>query len=111
MKALTEKRKEGIVERLRQYVETIGGQNKAANSLKGVSSAIVSQMMNGNWEKISDEMWRNVGSQIGYSESEWQIVETRDFKLMRALLDSARVNSQVIAVTAPAGSGKSLTSR
>ncbi|MDR1054708.1 MAG: hypothetical protein LBL90_02535 [Prevotellaceae bacterium] len=41
------------------------GQNKAANSLKNVSSASISQILNGNWELIKVEMWRNIGSQIG----------------------------------------------
>ena len=46
--------KKGIVEALKAYTERKGGKNKAANSIKGVSSATLSQMAAGNWEHISD---------------------------------------------------------
>ncbi len=59
--------KKGIVEALKAYTERKGGQNKAANSIKGVSSATLSQMAAGNWEHISDEMWRKVARALGVS--------------------------------------------
>ena len=79
---ITETNKQQIAERLREYAERIGSQNKAANSLKAVSSGTISQIVNNNWELISDEMWRR---------------------------EDARVNSNVFAVTGEAGTGKSFT--
>ena len=106
---ITETNKQQIAERLREYAERIGSQNKAANSLKGISSATISQVLNNNWELISDEMWRSLGAQIGWTENEWVAVETRDYRLLISLLDDARTNSNVFAVTGEAGTGKSFT--
>jgi hypothetical protein len=103
--------KTAIAESIRNYIARYESQNKAANSLKGVSSATLSQMVNGNWELIKDDMWRNVAAQIGYTETEWVAVETRDFKLLSNLLQDAQMNSNVFAVTGAAGTGKTFTVR
>ena len=98
--------REKVVIALRKYCERYEGQNKASASLKGVSSATVSQMLNGNWELIKDEMWRNVSSQIGYKGDKWQAVETVNFRTITALLKEAQENALVMAVIGRAGSGK-----
>ena len=49
--------KQQIVESLKGYVAKYGSQNKAAQSLVGISPATVSQMLKGNWANIADEMW------------------------------------------------------
>jgi hypothetical protein len=85
------------------------GVNKAAASLKNVSPATISQMLAGNWELITDEMWRNVASQIGYKDGKWQPVETANFQLINRILEDAKENSLVMALTGEAGSGKSFT--
>ena len=108
---LSELNKSQIKESLRTYCDRFGSQNKAANSLKGVSSATVSQILNESWESVSDEMFRNVGSQVGWNESEWVAVETRDFRTMTCLFTDAQINSNVFAITGEAGSGKSFTAR
>lgn len=107
---ITETQKTQIVERLKDYVERIGSQNKAANSLK-VSTATVSQILNSNWELLSDEMWRAIAAHIGYSAIEWTTVETRDFKTMNRLLKDAQDNSNVFAVIGEAGTGKTFAIR
>lgn len=108
---ITDTRKQIISEKLKEYAERFGSQNKAANSLKGISSATISQILNRNWDLIADDMWRNVAAQIGYSESDWVAVETRDFKILTDILSDARLNSNVFAVTGEAGTGKSFTLR
>ena len=72
-------KKQQIVNALRNYCERYESQAKAANSLKNVSAATVSQMLNGKWELIKDDMWRNVAAQIGWKEEKWNAVATRDF--------------------------------
>jgi DNA transposition AAA+ family ATPase len=104
-------KKEKITERLRAYCDRYESQNKASASLKGVSSATVSQILNGNTDLISDEMWRNVASQIGYRDDNWEPVETRDFKLITSFLHDAKENSLVLALTGNAGSGKTFAMR
>jgi hypothetical protein len=61
-------KKQNITNSLRSYCERYESQNRAAASMKGVSAATVSQMLNGNWDLIKDEMWRNVASQTGYRD-------------------------------------------
>ncbi len=105
---ITDTQKTQITERLKDYVERIGSQNKAANALK-ISTATVSQILNCNWDLIADEMWRSIASQTGYSSIEWSAVETRDYKMLMKLLGDARDNSNVFAVVGEAGTGKSFT--
>ncbi len=64
---MNQKEKIAIVEQLRLYVAHKGSQNKAAASLKGVSAAVVSHLLSGNWEPYSEDMFRKLGAQIGYN--------------------------------------------
>lgn len=102
--------KQQITENLRQFCQQKGSQNKAANALNGVSSATISQVLNGKTELIADEMWRNIESQLRSSTpSEWQIVETRDFKRLTQLFSDAKLHANVFAVVGDAGCGKTKT--
>lgn len=103
--------KQQIVERLRKYAARYQSQNKAANSLKGVSSATISQMLNNNWDLIANEMWRNVANQIGFNQTEWVGVETRDSKFLTHLLGDSQKRSSTFAVVGDAGTGKTYTLR
>lgn len=98
--------KQAIAQELRSYCEQMGSQNKAANSIKDVSAATISQMLSGNWELISDAMWRAVAAAIGAQDASWVTVETQQFKRMTLLLESAQYNAQSLAITGAAGSGK-----
>ena len=99
-------KKQQIQLALRTYCERYESQNKAANTMKGVSSATVSQILNENWDLITDAMWRNVATQIGYKENRWEAVETNNYKQMMLLLSDVKENSLVMAITGEAGSGK-----
>ena len=99
--------KEQIRAKLAEFCEIKGGQNKAANTLRGVSPATISQVLNNNWDLISEEMWRTIASQIGYDPRAWVVVETRGYKRMYGLLQDAQDNALVLAVTGDAGCGKS----
>jgi len=103
--------KNGITMRLRDYCDRYESQNKAAASLKGVSSATISQMLNGNWDLIKDEMWRNVGAQIGYSSDRWATVRTRNFEDLQTIYNDAQENSLVLAVIGEAGGGKTFAAK
>ena len=104
---MTNEQKQQISDQLRAYCEQKGSQNKAANSLNGVSSATVSKVLSGNWDTIADEMWRSIAGQIGGHKAEgWQLVETRAYKAMTFTLENAQRDSLVMAVIGEAGSGK-----
>lgn len=108
---ISEQTKQAIADKLKEYVVRYDSQSKAANSLRGVSSATINQMLNQKWDLISEDMWFNVSGQIGYSDNDWVIVETRDYKIMTALLNDARMYSNVFAATGNAGTGKTVAVR
>lgn len=108
---IKEEEKLEIRDRLVAYCEQKGSQNKGANSLNGVSPATVSKIVNGEWELINEVMWRSIAAQIGMKNKNWNIVETRDFKALAAMLADAQENAMVMAVCGEAGSGKTLTIR
>ena len=97
--------KQTIVERLIEFCDQKGSQAKAAAALK-VSNATVSQMINGNWELIKDEMWRTVSNGIGMQGGNWATVATGGYKRMTSVLEDAQGNSLVMAVIGDAGCGK-----
>lgn len=98
--------KQQIADQLRAYCEQKGSQNKAANSLNGVSSATISKVLSGQWDTIADEMWRTISAQTGAKSEGWQVVSTRAYDVMTFTLDNAQTDALVLAVTGEAGSGK-----
>lgn len=103
---MTQKEKTKIVDLLQAFVKQKGSQNKAAASLQ-VSSAVVSHLINGNWEAYSDDMFRKIGNQIGYNSQDWQFVETTNARMLLGALKKAKQQQSVLTVLAGAGSGKS----
>ena len=108
---MEQKEKELIASRLREYCAAQGGQNKAANTLKGVSAATISKILNGDWDTIAEGMWHNVSKQIGSSAEGWSLVGTSVYDELTELLECAQQDSQVMAIVGSAGCGKSATIR
>ena len=90
---MTTNEKQAIKAALAEFCEIKGSQNKAANTMNGVSSATITQVLKDNWDLISDEMWRTIASQVGYDPHAWVVVETRGYKRMYDLLDDAQENA------------------
>lgn len=103
---VTDIRKRDIQNALADYCARYGGQSKAAKILEGVSSGTISQMVNNNWENISDDMWRKVASQIGLEADKWNAVETQNYARLMQILSDAQENQLWMAITGSAGSGK-----
>ena len=99
--------KQAIADNLRTFCAIKGSQNAAARSISGVSSATISQILTGQWDLISDEMWRSVASQTGYDRHGWNVVRTRGFQRISEILADAKDKSLVMALTGEAGCGKS----
>lgn len=109
---LTTNEKGQIQECLRQYVSKYPSQNKAAQSLTGTSSATVSSILQGKWENISDDMWRNLASQLGTTAAtDWQVVETKAFQEMTLVMKDAQTVRNVMWIVGEAGCGKTTTAR
>lgn len=111
---MTQKEKEQIAERLRAYIQKYSSQNKAVASMKGTSSGTVSNILNGKWENISEEMWRKLSEQVKSvcgSDDGWQIVETQAFHDITIVLGDAQLWKNVTWVVGEAGSGKTTTAK
>lgn len=107
---MQQSQKNEIKRLLDKYIEQYPSQAKAVNSLKNISEATIINIRKGNWDSVSDEMFRKVGLQVGYSaKGAWNLVETEDFKTITTLLDDAKEYSNVFAITAPSGAGKTFT--
>ena len=112
MSKLTNNEKSQIQECLKQYVSKYPSQNKAAQSLTGISSATLSTLLQGKWENISDDMWRNLSSQLGtMSSNDWQVVETKAFQEMNLVMKDAQAVRNVTWIVGEAGCGKTTTAR
>lgn len=109
---MTQVNKKAISESLRQYVERYPSQNKASASLEGTSAGTISMILSGKWDNISDEMWRNIASQIGFMVREgWQVVETAAYRDMEFAMDDAQKWQNVTWVVGDAGCGKTTSAR
>ena len=112
MSKLTTNEKRQIQECLKQYVSKYPSQNKAAQSLAGTSSATVSSILQGKWENISDDMWRNLASQLGTSAGvDWQVVDTKAFQEMTLVMKDAQAVKNVTWIVGEAGCGKTTTAK
>lgn len=104
---MKQEEKKQIAEQLRAYCAQKGGQNKAANSLNGVSAATISKILSGNWATIADGMWRSISAETGRAETKgWKVVKTRAYSTMVFTLENSQRDSLVAAVIGDAGIGK-----
>lgn len=95
---------------LAEYVKKFKSQKVAAESMTKVSEATIIQVKSNRWQSISDQMWINIGKQVGYSSNgKWNMAPTKPFNSLVKLFKTAQENSTVHAITVPAGRGKSFT--
>jgi hypothetical protein len=106
MKGLTTEMKEQVRSALIAYRSNYPTLNRAAESLQGVSSATVSQLCNGKYELISDEMFIRIASQIGFAFDSWNLHEGKTFKEITFTLSDAQAYKNVTWVVGDAGCGK-----
>lgn len=109
-KVITNEAKSQIKQLTAERIKIAGGQNQYANKSQ-ISSAHISNLMNDNWEMIGEKMWKKMGDACGYSNNEWQFVETKVFKALNTLLQDAKENANVYAVIADAGAGKTVATK
>lgn len=107
-KNLSIEEKQAIRQQLVAYAEGYGSQAKAANSLQGITSpGTFNSIVNGKFEKISDDMFLKIRAAIGAGHSEgWNICETAAYKDAAFLLADAQQYHNVSWIVAAAGIGK-----
>lgn len=104
--------KKEIQAALNAYVGGFESQAKAVKLLKNISEATIINIRKNNWESVSDAMWTSLAKQIGITiKGKWNIVRIVPFVAMQALLDDAKEYSNVYALIATAGIGKTSTSK
>lgn len=104
-----QQQKQQIKAALKSYCEKMGSQNAAERSLDGVNSATISQVLNDNWDLISDDMWRNIAAGIKMKTGSWVVVETSVFTAINGFFgDSKRNPNGIRAIVANASMGKSV---
>ncbi|MCC8095687.1 MAG: ATP-binding protein [Tannerellaceae bacterium] len=106
--ALSIKEKDAVKDALRAYCAKYPSQNKAAASIN-VSSGTISSILNGKYENISDDMFKNIRQQINAGSADWQMGSTPTFKDIYFALENAQTTSSVTWVLSPAGTGKTAT--
>lgn len=106
---MTQEQKSKIKEELiKQF--GISSQNKLAKKWN-ISSAMLTHVAKDNWSVVGLKTWKKLADVLGLNKEEWQIVETRQSKFISELLDIAQFKSNVFALIAPAGSGKTATTK
>lgn len=106
MKGLTTEMKEQVRSALIAYRSNYPTLNRAAESLQGVSSATVSQLCNGKYELISDEMFVRIATQIDFAFDSWNLHEGKTFKEITFTLSDAQAYKNVTWIVGDAGCGK-----
>ena len=107
---LTLEKKNEIREALIAYCAKYRSQNQAAQTLQGVSPAIVSQIANSKYETIGDDMFMKICMQIGFSFDDWQIdCGNRNFRIATSVFKDAQIYKHVYWLTGAAGCGKTTT--
>lgn len=82
-------------------------QKQAISLLKDTSEATIINILSDKFDNISDKMWRNIGKQVGWTTTGgWQLVQTKNTKILFTFLDDAKYYQNVYALIAPSGKGK-----
>ena len=108
---MTEIQKKEIQSLLNIYCGDFDSQSQAAASLKDISEANVIAIRKGKWESVSDNMFRNVGKQVGWNELKKVQVDTLDFETLILYFGIARENGATFAITGNAGYGKTFAGK
>ena len=106
MKELVTQNKDAIRDALIEYCSNYPSQNRASESLNGVSAATVSQICNSRYTNISDDMFCRIAAQIGYSMEHWTLTESDAFKRITFAMTDAQAYKNATWVVGDAGCGK-----
>ncbi len=106
MKELTVQNKDAIRDALIEYCSNYPSQNRASESLNGVSAATVSQICNQRYQNISDDMFGRIATQIGYSLESWTLTESDTFSRIIFAMTDAQAYKNTTWVVGDAGCGK-----
>lgn len=104
---MTNEQKKHVKWKLENYVATFPSQKQAANSLKDISEAHLINILKENWDRVSEETFRNILNQMDRVSSKTQLVETTNFMTLILYFSLAKENGATFAISGGAGFGKS----
>lgn len=96
---------------LQQYCNTFSTQNRAANSIRDASESTVIQILNNNWQQVSDKMWLNIYNQLKKRENKVEPYETTLFQTLVLYYGLAQDEGSTFAFVGGGGWGKSFTGK
>jgi DNA transposition AAA+ family ATPase len=102
---MTTQQKQDIVALIQEEKQRLGSFAKVSRKCD-VSEATISQMVNANWELITDALWAKVGAGLGYRPDGWQVAETTNTRMVWEILSQSKQESMFTAISHRAGSGK-----
>lgn len=83
------------------------GESQASIAKKcAVSGAYITQIIQGNTEKMADATIRKIAQALGVNTSSWAILSTRSFEGIQNLCAEAKAYSRMIAAVGETGFGK-----
>lgn len=100
-----EQKKQIVLEVKRAIHDRSLSQSKAAQQM-GISAALLTQMLKGNHESISDEKWRLVSNWSGYRTG-WRLAQTASVVRVFNICTDAKQNVKALALSDEPGCGKS----
>lgn len=80
-------------------------QNSLARKL-GVSPSTLINFKNGQWDKISDDMFHSVNSHFQNRDEKWKRVNTWNFEAINRVCDDAQASKRMMAIAGYTGAGK-----
>lgn len=82
-------------------------QRKYAKIL-GISDAQLSNILTGNWDKISEKMWNTVRAALGHYDTQngWPLIRTRNFAAVHNVCKDAKRNKRMLGIIGATGYGK-----
>ena len=109
---LTVEKKDEIRAALETYKNRYGGVQKAAASLNNVSASTIYSILGRRYDNISDQLWRNLRSQImGSRHSDWVIVETTATRDITFAMNDTKENVGISWIIAKAGGSKTISAQ
>lgn len=108
---MTLEEKKAVKVKLLEYCNRYPSRNMAAHSMKNVSAATISSILNDKFQNISDDMFSNIAWQVGVNTDGWKLCETQTFKDVSMKLQEAQTYKNVHWVIGDAGCGKTSTTK
>ena len=100
---------ETIVKALREDIGRGNSQNQVARKM-GIAPATLSNMLNGKWNLISEDMLRKVKSYYRLDDT-WQIRRTQNLNAIVELCRDAQENHRMLGIAGYTGAGKTTALR